>query len=492
MLRTFLPALLLAASTLSALAASPEEAARIKASLEAYVGNEPGVVKVEPQGEAYAITLDALPYFNKYASAEFKAYADPLALLAEPMGNGQWKVSGKGPWGIQISAPEKMEMSARAANQDWSGIFDEALGGFASSTGTFSGLSFSQKARDPSVNATVNISYAIQALTTSSNATGDGNGGADSTSKMEMTGISMATSAEGADGAPSAELAAMNYTASAGKFTYDTSAKGLRLRALMDLVAWFVARPSKDAIIRDQVQLKEKLASALPFFQSVSSKAAYDGLNVVTAFGPIAVPSATIDADMNGIVKDGMLREKFAFSGFTIPPGLVPPWTQELVPNNFSLDFSLSGFDLESPAKTVLAQLDLSKDPPVPAGMEQLLLPALVPTNAVNISFAASEISAPAYSVTYDGSLVASLAGFPTGKFNVKFKGIDAVMAKVQAQAADPAAQQMMAGLIAAKGMGKAEPDGTLSYAIDIQPMAQVFVNGVNVTAMAGGQPPAQ
>jgi hypothetical protein len=133
----------------------------------------------------------------------------------------------------------------------------------------------------------------------------------------------------------------------------------------------------------------------------------------------------------------------------------------------------------------------LSKDPPLLAATAQTLLPALVPTNSLTVTFGASEITSPVYSLTYDGALNVSLAGLPTGKFNVKLKGMDAILAKVQAAVAvDPSAQQAMGALIAAKGMGKAEVDGTLSYAVDIQAMGQVFVNGVNVTAMAGGPPP--
>jgi hypothetical protein len=100
------------------------------------------------------------------------------------------------------------------------------------------------------------------------------------------------------------------------------------------------------------------------------------------------------------------------------------------------------------------------------------------------------EVTSPVYALSYKGTMNDSLAGFPTGRFNMKVRGFDTVIAKVQAAAVDPMAQQAMGGLIAAKGMGKAEPDGSLSYEIDIQPMAQVFVNGVNVSAMAGAPPP--
>ncbi len=479
-------AFLLSASIIAAQAASPEEAAQIKAALQAYVGTEPGVVEVTPQGNGYSIKFDAAPYIAKAASDDFKAYADPLTVTAEPMGNGQWKVVGSGPWGLQFSAPGKLELAIRAAEQNWSGIFDEALGSFASSESKMSGLSFSQKFTDPATNAPVSVTYTFQSLTSSATAISDGAGGADSTTKMSMSGLNMVSLAEGGG-----NTAMNNYTVTANSLTYDTSGKGLRMRALLDLLAWFVAHPAKDLIIRDQAQLKEKLTAALPVFNSVTSNATYDGLNIATAMGPFALAKVSADVNMNGAVKDGFLQERIGFDGFTMPPGLVAPWMQELVPTKLGIDFSLVGFDLDTPVRAALAQLDLSKDPPLPPGTGQMLLPALVPTNALTVTFGASEIISPVYTLSYDGVLNVSLAGLPTGKFNVKFKGMDAIMAKVQAAVpVDPQAQQAMGALLTAKGMGKAEADGTLSYAIDIQPMGQVFVNGVNVTAMAGAPPP--
>lgn len=486
--RTLLSAFFLSAGSLAALAASPEEAAQIKTALQAYAGSEPGVVEVTPQGNGYAIKFDAMPYLAKMtAETSLKAYADTLTVTAEPLGNGQWKVAASGPWGFQFSDPGKLDVALRFAGQDWSGVFDEAIGGFASSEAKFNGISYSQKFNDPVSFTSGTVTYMVQSATSSAKAVADGAGGSDGTATMTMSGLSMMASGTGAS--PSA----MNYSVTANGLSYATETKGLRSRALLELLAWFVARPAKDLIIRDQAQLKEKLAAALPVFKSVNSKASYDGLNIATAMGAFALSGVSGDVNMNGAVKDGFVRERLAFNGLAMPPGLVPAWAQELVPTSLGMDFSLAGFDLDTPARAAIAQFDLSKDPPLPPETGQMMMPALVPTNALAITFGASEIAAPAYSLSYDGTLNASLVGFPTGKFNVRLKGMDAIMAKVQAAAvSDPSAAQAFAGLIAAKGMGKAEADGSLSYAIDIQPMGQVLVNGVNVTAMAGAPQPQQ
>jgi hypothetical protein len=484
--RALLSAFLVSASAFATSAASLEEGAQIKSALQAYVGSEPGVVEVTPRGDAYAITFDAAPYLAKVAGAEFEAHTDPLTVTAKPLGNGQWRVKGTGPWGLHFSAPGQAAIAVRAAEQDWSGIFDEALGGFTSSEVRVGGLSVAQKFTDPSTHAPASVTYTINTITSSATATADGAGGADSTSKVMMSGLNMVSLAE-AGGNP----ALNNYTVTASGLTYDTVAKGLRMRALLELLAWFVAHPSKEQVVRDQARLKERIAAVLPVFTSASSTARYDGLNVATAMGPFTLGKLSADVEMNGLVKDGLFRERFGIEGFAMPQGLVPPWAQELLPHGLVVDFSLAGFDLETPVSTSLAQLDLSKDPPLPPGSEQMLLPALVPANAIKVTIGASEVTSPVYALSYEGTMNVSLAGFPTGRFNVKVRGLDTVIAKVQAAATvDPMAQQAMGGLIAAKGMGKAEPDGSLSYEIDIQPMAQVFVNGVNVSAMAGAPPP--
>ena len=78
--RAIVPVLyLLASSSSLALAAATEEgAADITTSIQAYVGNEPGVVVVEPSGDSYTITLDVMPYIKKNATPDVEATIDPI------------------------------------------------------------------------------------------------------------------------------------------------------------------------------------------------------------------------------------------------------------------------------------------------------------------------------------------------------------------------------------------------------------------------------
>ena len=64
-IKSLLSAFLLSASIIAApciaTAASPEEAAQIKTTLQAYVGTEPGVVEVTPLGNGYTCLLYTSP-----------------------------------------------------------------------------------------------------------------------------------------------------------------------------------------------------------------------------------------------------------------------------------------------------------------------------------------------------------------------------------------------------------------------------------------------
>jgi hypothetical protein len=63
-----------------------EEADRIKASLQSYLGSETGVVAVAAQGDDYVVTLDATPYIAKRPPPGLTAKVDPVVLTIAPQG----------------------------------------------------------------------------------------------------------------------------------------------------------------------------------------------------------------------------------------------------------------------------------------------------------------------------------------------------------------------------------------------------------------------
>ena len=56
---------LLTSTSAFAAPATPEEAARLTALFQSYVGDTPGVFSVKPNGDAYDVTADAMPLVAK-------------------------------------------------------------------------------------------------------------------------------------------------------------------------------------------------------------------------------------------------------------------------------------------------------------------------------------------------------------------------------------------------------------------------------------------
>lgn len=481
-------ALLCATSTSLLAAATAEEAARIKTVLQNYVGAEPGVVEVAAAGDDYMITFDAAPLIKKYQKDGFSAKFDPLVFKATPNGDGTWALSTSSPYALNYQVANMMVADMSAATMQWSGTFDEALGAFTNSTYAATGIKVVQTISDTKALVSSKIDYAIAELNGESTSVAAGDGIADSSNTMTMNGIASTTTSTGS----ASGGFALNYTTKIESAAYASTIKGFRVRAVMDLLAWLVAHPSKETIIADQAQLKEKITAALPLWDNLDGGYTSKNLLIGTGMGEFSLETAGISANANGAVKDGSLREGFSFTGFKIPAGIAPPWSAELLPTTFKFDFALGGFDLETPAKKMLAEIDLAKEPPLPTGFETQLLPIFLPGNAVSVTLHPSEISSATYAVTYEGKIDASLAGFPKGQVTIQMTGMEDVIAKVQAAAAaDPMAQQAMGVLVAAKGFGKADADGKLVWAIEMTPDNKVLINGLDVSAMLGIAPPA-
>jgi hypothetical protein len=483
---------LLLSTTASWAAATPEEASRIAAGIQSYIGNEPGVVTVVPEGDAYIITIDANPYFKKSTTPGFTAKIDPAKITAKPNGDGTWAVSNTGPFAFSTNIPGTLSFDMNVAANDWSGTYSEALSTFSTSNYTATGITVSQNVTDPTSKVLSKVAYGIEKIEGTSQGTEAANGGVDMTSTMSFSGVTSATSVTVPPDAAGA-MPNMNYTATMSGGSYNSKMNGAQIKPLADLLGWFVAHPSKELIVSNQAQLKEKLLAAIPAFASMESTGSFDNIAIGTALGQFEIKNGGSNIGLSGVVKDGHFAEGFNVTGLKVPPGILPPWSEGLVPTTVNIGFDLSGFDAEAPARMFVGQMDLNNPDLLPPGSEALYLPAFAPTNTIKISIPAGEISSDTYKFTYEGVVDASFAGLPTVNAKFSMMGMDAVIAKLQQAASDPSAQQGMAALFAVKGLGKAQADGSLTWDVTMGADGKMLVNGTDVSAMMGGAPaPAQ
>ena len=469
---------LLGASAPALAAATPEEAQRLTTLFQSYLGQTPGVVSVTPQGDSYAAKLDLTPLFAKVKDPTVTLSLTPLEWTLTDQGGGKWKVDQNQPLDFAFGVKGQGETKGSIASVTSTGIFDEALGGLATSSAELKTITADQTVTEGGT--TTHISYALDAMTMQGTMQGTPDS-ADATSTYTFTGmretISVPASADG--GTPAMDLV---IASPSGK--QDGTIKGFKLKAVSDLVTWVMAHQDPKEIVAEQTVLKDKLRAALPLFTSLSGTSTIDNVTATSPFGQFAVAQFGFGADMNGIAADGKLRETFSFSGLQVPQALLPPWAAGLVPEKFNLDVTVADFDLAAPAALILDKLDLSKPDPLPKDMDAPLMQALMPKGSVTITLGPSELLAKLYDLTAEGSMMAGPAAMPSGQALLKLKGMDETMAALQA--GPPDIQQMSAGLLLVKGLGKAEADGSLSWKIEATPAGAITVNGADLTKMLG------
>ena len=104
-----------------------------------------------------------------------------------------------------------------------------------------------------------------------------------------------------------AGMPSLDYTLTNAKSDYTTSAKGLRTKTILDLVAWLVAHPSKDLIVQDQAQLKEKILAEKEISEPLTGQ--LERRHVVSDDGPQS--QAAVGAGRRDESVIGRERESF-------------------------------------------------------------------------------------------------------------------------------------------------------------------------------------
>lgn len=479
---------LLLTSTASWSASSAEEAAQMQATFQSYLGNAAGIVTVTPAGDGYDIRIDPMVYFNKVKEPGFTASFKPLVYHAVSSGAGLWKVDAQHALDIAFGNPASLTVDMKMPDYKMSGTFSEELAGFLDVTTTTGTMTLTENIVDPNAGIATNVTMAVQAIGSNFTAVPTGGGTADTSMDITYDGLTMSTTTAppGGGGEP------MSLAYTIPKSAYSSKATGMNNRKLLDLLAWFVARPTKEQIVRDQAELKTKLKAALPIAKTIMGTANMEKLSVTSPIGVVAFDTFSVGVNMNGIVKDGHAGESISFTGLKIPQGIAPPWSEGLIPTTLKFGFDVSGFNAEAPATMFIDQMDVGAAQPIPQGSEQLYLGAFAPTNTIMLTIPAGEISSGTYSLTYEGTSTISFTGLPQVNAKFRMTGMDKVIAQLQQAAADPMAQQGMAMLFAAKGISK--PDGdALAWDVTMSPEGKLLVNGTDLSSMMGAlSPPPQ
>lgn len=459
--------------------ATPEGAAALTATLQTYLGATPGVVSVAPEGDAYGVKIDFTPLLAKLPPEAGTATVTPLTFQLTDNGDDTWAYAQDQSFAFTLQSPGKADISANFANLKSTGTFDETLQTFSTSSSTLTDMQVKELITDPAGAAT-DVQYSVASTQYDSTAVAGASGGVDNTMTYSATGFAETFTVPGGEGMPPTVI-----SLKADEYTGNGVVQGLRPDAVYKLVAFFVANPEAAAIAAKQGDLKTIVTEGLPLFAHLTANATMNGVSVETPIGPVAIASAKVDVEANGIVEQGLVREAFAISGLALPPGIVPEWAATLVPSDVTLDLALSRFSLDAPVRLFLQAADLTKEPPVTPEVEQQLRAALLPEGVIDVTIAPGTTTAPDYVLGYTGSFAfGPETTVPVGKATLSLTGMDKVTATVQA--APPEINQQFAPFLAmATGLAKPGDNGALVWELESTATGGMLVNGTDLGGMA-------
>ncbi|HWK69006.1 MAG TPA: hypothetical protein VNS34_29120 [Rhizobiaceae bacterium] len=463
-------------------AVDADGAARLSQDLSRYIGTDAianRLVTVAPEGDAYRIKLDINALVG-LIPPEAKAKVDvaPLSVLAKPLADGKWDVSGDGfPSGsFEADGPEgRHSMRWAIAEGKFSGIYDSALAAFLGLEGSQAGTTMSSK--DPERQMQASAGRGAFNLTGAAS-TG---GGVDVTFNQTAADFMQTVQITDESGGPSVPV-----TVTSDNLQMDGNAQGYRTRALLDLLAFGVAHPDKAKLAANQAEFKETLLAALPLWTRLDSTYRFNNLKVDTPLGAFLAQSMTGGFGMDGLVQDAKITYKLGMGGMTIPADAVPAWTSPLLPTDIDLNLSSVGFNLEAAARKIIDGLDLNRDPILPDSVANAIA-ADFKTNPPKVLISRSTARNADTELAVEGEVTFPEAK-PEANITVEIAGFDKMVEKLhEASKSEPKVAQYVPMALVAKGFGKALPDGRTQWVVEAKADGSVSVNGVRLKGPDSG-----
>ncbi len=452
--------------------ATSEEAQRLVGLFHQYLGTpqagEPDFVTVEPQGDAYRVTLDLPELARPFEPLGLAIDEAKLSLAVEPLPDGTWRVSDVG-----MPSPLTARFGETKVTYRWDGVtidgvFDPALGAFTHWDNTIASTNTSSKG--PSAQSEMQAGEQV----IKGSATDDGNGAADVTMQLTGQDLTMHQTVTSPDISP--DVAAMfDLSYDVNGIEGDVSVDSLEAAKLNAL--WAYGMSQRNASSHDNQEIRELLTGLLPIYRHLQESGTLHGLRISTAMGEFGVQEASGSLALPGIIPDGEADIALKLAGGSYPQELVPAWAQRFVPDEVQLAFNVSGFNLDAPARRLISQLDVNASPPLDKATLADALALLTPEGNARLTLAPSSITSSLLTLRLGGEMTLDAAA-PTGSLEITAVGLGDAIAAVSGAAGDPAATQVLGILGLAQALGKPTSDGATYFLIEMKEDGSVSVNG--------------
>jgi hypothetical protein len=470
-------------TTTAFMAGSPAFAADVSSAgadslrqvFERYVGKpsdgKPGYASVTVDGSAYKVSFDLQHALDLIPNALATAEVSPVVLSITPLDDGTWKVSMTNPLKFAYAgAVQSGSSSTEGLVLD--GIFDPAIASFRTSTARIATLKSTSAA--PNATATVEAHDLQQ---TQTGAPGP-NGTTDVTVSQTVGPLTEVMHMDMPSQTPPQSTQPVTFDLRAGGQKNAISLSAVRAQQLLDLWAFVVAHPTpKDGPMTAPDEFKTTLQAALPVMDALKMDAHLNDLTVQTPYGKGTTGPYDLHLDLSTQSPSSSITFGLKMDRLAVDSVFVPEFARSLIPTKIEMNVGAKDFDFNSGMKTTIDGYDFGHpDPTYMTRNKDQIVAAWLPAGKMVVQIPPSAISAPAYTLGWQGSVEVT-PGHAKTHIDVRVAGFDAVL-KSLSQVKQTGAAQIVIGLYAAQALAKKDPDGTLTWAIDAEDGNSLLVNG--------------
>jgi hypothetical protein len=449
--------------------ATPEGADALRALIAKYLpaattGATP-VVTVKPDGSHYLVSAD-LSALNALLAETGISY-DPAVITyqAVEQDDGNWRVS--------VDSLPKIAFHSKDAN----GAID--FTNFRSTVLTsppiawlLSGSATVDKGtvqiQNPKITQTIDFGPVQETIAT--NVAGDGS--VSTQVKEDIAEIGLKVVGAGDNETP------INFSGRADKALISLGVDGFKSRRAFDLWGLLAAHPVRADLATHEAELKgllkELAAPGLKLDEGIEAQK-----TVITAsLGAIALGDFKYQLGAANAGAQSAIDLSVSADGLSLPVGLLPPNAGALTQSKIDVVAKLKGIDISAAANEWISDLSLQGEGPLLSDDNAAKVEtAFLSSGPVQIEFAPSRVIAPAVDADFAGTIRLDHAK-PTAAITIHARGFDKTMAAVKDLGPDISAKAMP-GLALAKGLGKSESDGSLSWLVELDSERSIKINGI-------------
>ncbi len=452
--------------------ATPEGAEALKALIAKYLpGAQAGatpLVTVRPDGSHYLVSAD-LSALNALLGETGISY-DPATIVYQAVEQDD------GNWRVEMSSLPKIGFHSKGGtgaieftNLRSAALIDPAIAWLLSGSANMDKGSF--QLETPKLNQSIDFGPVQETITT--NVAGDGSVSTQVKEDIAELGLKAVGSGEG-DG----PRAPINFSGRADKALISLGVEGFKSRKAFDLWGLLTAYPARADLAAHEAVfkslLKELAAPGLRLNEGIEAQR-----TVVTAsLGAIALGDFKYQLGAANAGPQSAINFSVSADGLSLPVGLLPPNASALTPSKVDVAATLKGINITAAANEWIADLRLQGDGPLLSDENaDKVEAAFISSGPVQIEFAPSHIVASALDADFAG-LIRLDHSKPTAAITIHARSFDKTMAAVKDLGPDIASKAMPA-LALAKGLGKSENDGSLSWLVELDNERSIKVNGI-------------